>query len=657
MPGPGDRQFIAESGIPDARRRSPTAVTIGLTIAVLYFGRDILVPLAMAVLLSFMLAPVVAWLERLHLPRIPAVIGAVALAFTVISGFGILIADQLVQLAQEVPGYQNNLQEKVKAIKILGGPEGIIGRTSEMLQQLGDEVARNPEPRSSGGNLPSVASGQQNPKPIPVQIEQRPSTSFEIVQVVIGPLVQPLTTAGIIIVFVIFVLLQRRDIRDRFISLAGARDLTRTTQALEDAGERVARYLLMQLIVNVSYGVPVGIGLWLIGVPYPLLWGMMATILRFVPYIGPVLAAALPIALSIAVDPGWSMLLWTAALFIFVELVSNNIVEPWLYGSQTGLSPIAIIVAAIVWTWLWGPMGLLLSTPLTVCLVVLGRHVPQFAFLNVLLGRESVLTPEERLHQRLLMADADEATEQAEVFLKDQSLEAFYQQIAIPTMVTIEREHAAGIVDDQRRQIVAKSMFTLIENLSDHIDVEPTESTAVEAPKSDIGHPGAGAVNSDWGEHAVLCVGGRGSFDDVAAAILGQLLARRGIGAWSLTSDTVGPENLARLDMAGVRIVILSYVGEDPITHAKYLIRRIRRRTSTTKLMIGLWTMSADLLVQRKALDETRADFVAVSLTDALDRIAAAATGPTANAVATSSSGETAGDLAATVEAAGQEPV
>jgi len=647
MLGAGNQQFSANSGIPDARRRSPTAVTVGLTIAVLYFGRDILVPLAMAVLLSFMLAPVVAWLERLHLPRVPAVIGAVALAFTVISGFGILIADQLVQLAQEVPRYQNNLQEKIKTIKIIGGPEGIIGRTSEMLQQLGDEVARNPELKSSGDNLPSVASEQQSPKPIQVQIEQRPSTSFEIVQVVIGPLVQPLTTAGIIIVFVIFVLLQRRDIRDRFISLAGARDLTRTTQALEDAGERVARYLLMQLIVNVSYGVPVGIGLWLIGVPYPLLWGMMATILRFVPYIGPVLAAALPIALSIAVDPGWSMLLWTAALFIFIELVSNNIVEPWLYGSQTGLSPIAIIVAAIVWTWLWGPMGLLLSTPLTVCLVVLGRHVPQFAFLNVLLGREAVLTPEERLHQRLLMADADEATDQAEVYLKDQSLEAFYQQIAMPTMVTIEREHAAGIVDDQRRQIVAKSMFTLIENLSDHIDVEPTESTAVGAPKSDNGHPGAGAVNSDWGEHAVLCVGGRGSFDDVAAAILAQLLARRGIGAWSLTSDNVGPQNLARLDMAGVRIVILSYVGEDPITHAKYLIRRIRRRTSTTKLMIGLWTMSADLLVQRKALDETRADFFAASLTDALDRIAAAATGPAANAVATSSSGESAGDLAA----------
>ena len=437
---------------------TPSAIAIGITIAALYFGREIFVPLAMAVLLSFMLAPVVAWLERLHVPRIPAVVAAVTMTFIVISGLGFMIAGQLVQLAQEVPGYQTNIQEKIKAVKFIGGPGGLIGRTSEMIQELGDEVSRRAVPETVTP-LPQAAGGAETTKTMSVQIEERPSTSFEIVRMVIGPLVQPLATAGIIIVFVIFVLLQRRDIRDRFIRLAGARDLMRTTQALEDAGDRVARYLLMQLVVNVTYGVPIGIGLWLIGVPYPLLWGMMATVLRFVPYIGPVLAAALPIALAIAVAPGWSMLFWVAALFIVLELISNNIVEPWLYGSQTGLSPIAIILAAIIWTWLWGPMGLLLSTPLTVCLVVLGRHVPQFAFLNVLLGSEAVLTPEERLHQRLLAADADEATELAEGFLKEQPLETFYQQIAIPTLVTIERDRAAGILDDRRQQMVSQGML------------------------------------------------------------------------------------------------------------------------------------------------------------------------------------------------------
>lgn len=627
MPRGDEQQLDARSGLSGVRGESPTAITVGIVIAALYFGRDILVPLAMAVLLSFMLAPVVAWLERLRVPRIPAVVGAVAMAFIVISGFGALIAGQVTQLAQEVPSYQTNLQEKIKAIKFMGGPDGLIGRTWEMLQELGKEVARDAEPEGTDVKSPAVADEEEPPKPMPVQIEERPATPFEIVRVVIGPLVQPLATAGIIIVFVIFVLLQRRDIRDRFIRLAGARDLMRTTQALEDAGKRVARYLLMQLIVNVTYGVPIGIGLWLIGVPYPLLWGMLAIVLRFVPYIGPVLAAALPIALSIAVAPGWSMLLWTAALFIVLELISNNIVEPWLYGSQTGLSPISIILAAIVWTWLWGPMGLLLSTPLTVCLVVLGRHVPQFAFLNVLLGSEAALTPEESLHQRLLAADADEATELADVFLKDQSLEAFYQNTAIPTLVTIERDRAAGLLDDRRQQMVAKGMFTVIENLLDHedVDVVPAGGAAVEigAASKELTEPAD--VRPESGERAVLCLGGRGSLDDVASAILVQLLGRRGIGAQCLTSDDTLPEKLARLDLAGVRIVFVSYMNDDSITHAKYLIRRLRRRSPAMKVMVGFWSMTSDQLAQRKVLEKIRADLVTVSLSEALDQITSAA--------------------------------
>jgi predicted PurR-regulated permease PerM len=620
-----DQPLDTETG---GTRSSPSAVTIGILIAALYFGRDIFMPLAMAVLLSFMLAPVVAWLERLHVPRVPAVVAAVAMTFLVLSGLGILIAGQLVQLAQEVPGYQTNLQEKIKTIKFIGGPDGVIGRTSEMLQELGDEVSRRAEP-GNAAPLPQAAGGAKTTKTMSVQIEERPSTSFEIVRVVIGPLVQPLATAGIIIVFVIFVLLQRRDIRDRFIRLAGARDLMRTTQALEDAGERVARYLLMQLIVNVTYGVPVGIGLWLIGVPYPLLWGMMATVLRFVPYIGPVLAAALPIALSIAVAPGWSMLLWTAALFIVLELASNNIVEPWLYGSQTGLSPIAIILAAIIWTWLWGPMGLLLSTPLTVCLVVLGRHVPQFAFLNVLLGSEAVLTPEEKLHQRLLAADADEATELAEGFLKDQSLETFYQQIAIPTLVTIERDRAAGLLDDRRQQMVARGMFTVIENLSDHEDVASSEDPAPQAA-GPVARRATQGINSPEAAHSsILCVGARGSLDDVAAAILAQLLRRRGIVARSLTSDEVSPETLSRLDMTGVSIAVLSYMNEDSIPQAKYLIRRLRRRAPAIKVIAGFWSMTSDQAAQQRVMDETRADLVTVSLTDALDQVTTLATSQT----------------------------
>ena len=255
---------------------------------------------------------------------------------------------------------------------------------------------------------------------------------MQIITTVVGPLVSPLATAGIVIVFVIFMLLKREDLRDRFIRLAGSRDLPRTTQALDDAARRVGRYLLMQLVVNTTYAIPIGIGLWLIGIPNPILWGMLCGLLRFVPYIGPIVAAFFPLALAIAVDPGWTTFLLAGAWFIVVELISNNVVEPWLYGASTGLSPIAIIAAAVFWTWLWGPIGLLLSTPLTVCLVVLGRHVPQLAFLDVILGNEPVLEPPELLYQRLLVGDPNEATERAEEYLREHSLAALLRRRCDP---------------------------------------------------------------------------------------------------------------------------------------------------------------------------------------------------------------------------------
>ena len=387
---------------------SSTAFAFAFAIAALYVGRDIFVPLALAVLLSFMLAPLVSWLQRQRVPRIPAVVGVVVVAFAVVGGFGFVVAGQLTQLAENLPSYQSNIQAKIRAVKISGGPDGLFGRVSDMLQELGEEVARPAEPAAPVETLPPASlGGDKSVEPIPVAIMELDLSPLQMVETVIGPLIAPLVTSGIVIVFVIVILLQRHDLRDRFIRLASVGDLNRTTQALEDAGSRVAKYLLMQVVVNLSYGFPVGIGLWLIGVPNALLWGMLAVVLRFIPYIGPTLAAVFPIALSIAVSPGWTMLLWTVSLFVVLEIVSNNILEPWLYGAKTGLSPIAIIVAAIFWMWLWGPVGLLLSTPLTVCLVVLGRHVPQFTFLDVLLGSEPVLTHEEGLRQRLLALDPE----------------------------------------------------------------------------------------------------------------------------------------------------------------------------------------------------------------------------------------------------------
>jgi predicted PurR-regulated permease PerM len=605
---------------------SSTALTFVLVIAALYIGRDIFVPLALAVLLSFMLAPLVLWLQRYRVPKVPAVIGVVFLAFVIVGGFGFVVAGRLTQLAENLPNYQWNIQTKIRAIKIGGGPDGPFGRVSEMVRELGDEVAQPTDLGAGSKNLPSASlDSSKSIEPIPVSIVEPILSPLRILQTVIGPLIAPSVAFGIVVVFVIIILLQRQDLRDRLIRLVSAGDISRTTQALEDAGSRVAKYLLMQLVVNLTYGIPVGLGLWLIGVPNPLLWGMLAFVFRFVPYIGPILAATFPIVLSIAVDSGWTMLLWTVSLFVIVELVSNNIVEPWLYGAKTGLSPLAIIVAAIFWTWLWGPAGLLLSTPLTVCLVVLGRHVPQLTFLEVLLGTEPVLSPAESLHQRLLALNPDEATENAEEYLADHSLEQFYDQVAVPALVSIERDRARGVLEDDRRSMVVDSVATLIDNLSDVEDRPAAFAVTDERPpKIEMQTSPRGSLRPGRPEHQVLCVGARGSLDDAAAAILAQLVERRGMRARVLSWIDASPANLSSVEIDGIQMVCLLYLNEHSVAHARYLVRRMRRRMPTIPMLVAFLSMVADQSGQTTALKATKGDIVSTSLVDALDQISAA---------------------------------
>lgn len=601
-----------------------------VVVAALYFGRDIFVPMALAVLLSFALAPVVSWLRRLRVPRTVAVISVVLLAFLAISAFGVLVAGQVSQLAGNLPQYQSNIQQKIRSFRSGPAGEGVVERASEVLKELSEEIEGSnealPDEQPETGPL-GERTGEA--EPIPVQIQEPELAPLQLLQSVIGPLIGPLATSGVVIVFVIFMLLQREDLRDRFIRLAGASDLHRTTQALSDAAKRVAKYLLMQLIVNATYGIPVGLGLWVIGVPNPLLWGLLATVLRFVPYIGPVIAAILPLALSIAVDPGWTMLLWTGALFIILELTSNNIVEPWLYGASTGLSPVAIIVAAIFWTWLWGPIGLLLSTPLTVCLVVLGRHVPQFGFLDVLLGSEPVLTPVESLYQRLLAGDPDEATERAEEYLEDKPLLDFYDGVAIPALAMVEYDRARGVLDDEQRAVVAAGAVTLVDNLSEHDD-EAASDAADEAVEKqgdeDEAEPAYVLpeepvdLGPDWLDRPLLCAGGRGNLDDAAAAMLGQLFERCGVGVRTVTFDAMASATYASLDFEGVRMICLSYMNADSLAHARYLVRRLRRRTDVP-ILVGFWAMEKEEADRRDLVKATRADRSAISLAEAIAQV------------------------------------
>ncbi|TIW65397.1 MAG: AI-2E family transporter, partial [Mesorhizobium sp.] len=535
---PGLASLLAASrGHP--RTVLPTVATVVTTVAALYFGREVFLPIAVALLLTFAIAPVVASLKRAGVPRLPAVVASVLGAFAALALFSFVVATQVSDLAQNIPVYQINILTKIRALKESGLGGGIIARLSGVIERVGQEIERQ-EPQ-----LPSAAeTPKRDPIPVEIVAHEKP---LQVLQNLIAPLLSPLASAGLVIVVVIFMLMEREDLRDRFIRLVGYGDLHRTTQALQDAGKRVGQYLLMQLVVNIVYAVPITIGLWVLGIPNALLWGMLALALRFVPYIGPIIGALLPLFLALAVAPGWALLLWTAALFIVMELITGNVIEPWLYGSRTGLSPLAIIVAAIFWTWLWGPLGLVLSTPLTVCLVVLGRHVPQFEFLDVLFGNEPVLEPHARLYQRLLAGDPDEATDHAEEYLEDKYLFEFYDKVAIPALLLGEHDRMRGVLDDEQRRLVAGSAEALVANLDDSAQQE-AEEEEVEPEAAGSGDDKAGErkaserrpgedkeaeeveeVNLPDGTGiAVLCAGGRDELDDAAAAMLAQVLEVQG---------------------------------------------------------------------------------------------------------------------------------
>ena len=376
-------------------------------VAILYFGRPVFVPLAVAILLAFILAPLVRALRRWRFGRIPSIITVVLLAFLTIFGLGMLLGEQVTHLAAALPKYQDTLTKKIDALRGATAGRGTLAEASKVLRNLNRELKNEPEPEPG-------ATAEQRVTPIPVEIQQPPTAPLEVIQRIINPLLDPLTTTGIIIIFVIFFLIQREDLRDRLIRLAGSTDLHRTTTAIDDAGQRLSRYLLAQTALNAAFGITIGGGLALIGIPNPVLWGIVAAALRFVPYIGVFVVAAFPLALAVAVDPGWTTVILTTALFLIVELIVGQSLEPLLYGHSTGISPVAVVVAAMFWTGLWGPIGLLLSTPLTVCLDVLGRHIDRLQFLDILLGSKPALSPAESFYHRILSGNSDEAFDQAE---------------------------------------------------------------------------------------------------------------------------------------------------------------------------------------------------------------------------------------------------
>lgn len=588
-------------------------VIVAAVIGALYFGRDVLIPISLAVLLSFALAPLVRRLQRLGLPRVPAVLLAVLLAFTGIAFFGVIVGGQVVRLTENLPDYQENILAKLSSLHSLSPSGGLFDRASRMVEEVTSQ-------------LPAVApNGSPSADAVTVQVQDAPSTPIDVLKSVALPLLAPIGTAGMVIVFVVFMLLEREDLRDRLIRLFGGSNVQHSTRTLNDAASRVSRYLLTQLLVNSTYGIPIGIGLWFIGVPNALLWGLLATVLRFVPYVGPFIAALFPISLAFAVDPGWTMLFWTVALILTAELVSNCIVEPRLYGSSTGISTVAILIAAIFWTALWGPIGLLLSTPLTVCLAVLGRHVPQLRFLDVMLGSEPVLSPPERLYQRMLSGDVDEGAEMAERILRERPLASFYDEVGLPALRLAEADRARKQLSAELHAVVSDTFVKVIAELADH-DGRDLPDDVESAKRPDV----------IWSGKPVLCIAGRSGLDRVAACMLAQLLQRRGIGVRSLPADAISPEGIASLELDGVELVCLAYLNGSAVAHARQASKRLRRRDSDLRILVGLWNEQnlpdADDPTRNPA-ESMQADFVEYTITGAVTCIETLATEPISSAM------------------------
>jgi hypothetical protein len=434
-----------------------------------------------------------------------------------------------------------------------------------------------------------------------------------------------LATVGIAIIFVVFILLQKEDLRDRFIWMAGGGDLQRAKTALDDGAERLSRFLLTQTAVNSMFGGLIGSGLWFIGVPQPWLWGLVAGILRFVPYVGVPLAALTPLVLSLAVGSGWAMMLWTAALYFVLEPIVGQVIEPFLYGRSVGLSPVAVVVAATFWTWAWGPVGLLLSTPLTLCLAVLGRHVERLRFLDVLLGNRPPLAHEESVYLRILSGDPDDAARLAEIYLKEHTLCDYYD-VALKALVLAQDDLERGALEDGQSHDFRIMIEGLIQNLSDHEEIVPLKSKTSEACAPQKIYNQA-TLPAEWRDRPVLCVAGRGALDEAAALLLVHLLEKRGIGARMISASEASAANVQNLDVGGVRLICLSYLESTSSAHAHYLMRRLRRRIPDAHAMAGFWNLSNDDSRFLDAFGATEAEVV-TTFHDALASIVAAIEGP-----------------------------
>jgi predicted PurR-regulated permease PerM len=606
------------AGLASQLRSDAGAIVLFGTVAALYFAREVLIPFAFALTLTFLLTPVVALFERLHAGRILSVFTTVVVSIAAAGGIAWIIANQLVDVANQLPLYQENIQAKIQAFHIPAS--GQLGRAAESVKEITTELsgqAAPPAPPPTRNKKQPVATpqtpGVTAAAPMPVQIVPPPTSEWTTLRDLGTPILGPLGRAGIVVIFTVFMLLKREDLRNRLLRLAGLGQLNLMTQALDDAAQRVSRYLLMQFLVNAAFGAIFGLGLYWIGVPDPMLWGVVAGLLRIVPYVGTFIAATLPLALSLAVFDGWLRPLLVFLLVSVLELVVANFVEPWLYGAHVGISSLALLVTAVFWAVLWGPAGLILSTPLTVCVVVLGRYVPQFSALHILLGDEAALAAEAQLYQRLLAMDQQEAQGIVGQFLKGKSLVEMYDALLIPALSMAEQDRHKGAIDAAREEFLFLNINEMIAEFSGD---QSTRAPDAAAPAVVVEHPEA---HSDA---RIICLPAHDRADEITASMFAQLLEQKGLVA--LAFPTVGPspnDLIALLEPGDSDVVCISALPPYAFAPARSMCKQIRERFPQLKIVVCVWGFSGDVEKAKSRFERAQPDRLSTSLAQALDHV------------------------------------
>ncbi len=631
--------------------------SVCVVVAALYFAQEVLIPLALSVLITFLLTPLVRWLERTGMGRILAVLLVVTLALTLFAGLGWMLKNQFIQLADELPGYRTQIKAKFDRFSSAGGSFGSAIKKVENTVQLVTPKAPTTQ-ATQPSTLPASAETMnivQPPaeapgkpalphvtpeNPLPVRLYPEPPSPAQRAMDYLGPVLGPLGMAGLVIVFVVFMLLNREDLRDRLIRLVGHGQLMLTTEAMDEAGSRISRYLIAQSLINTCYGTLVAAGLWMIGrllghghgFPNYLLWGLLCGAFRFVPYVGPWIGAAGPLLIAFGFFPTNAVFFATVAMFVGLELITSQAIEPLIYGSSTGMSTLAVLVAAVFWTWLWGPIGLLLSTPLTAVLVVIGKYVPQLGFLDILLGDEPVLEPPVRLYQRLLAEDEREAEELAAEFLGELGLLGVYDEVLLPALAMAEQDRVRERLSEEAAQRVSRFVRSLIDRLyvqwretpSDENkgaaagNGKPAEKTngqspepAAEEPQDIQPLPAGCTVN-------VLILPAHDEADEIAGLMLGRLLEQRRFCAQVLSQAALASEMVEAVQQHQSDLIAVSALPPEAVSHARYLCRRLHNRYDGVNMLIGLWTARGDVRQIKDRITCEATVQVSLNLRDAL---------------------------------------